>query len=273
MFSGWEDARDLRYICLMLSYQHMYHAGNLADLHKHVLLAWILDYLIRKNKPLTYIETHAGRGLYDLSDEASLKTGEAAQGVSSAKGYFMKDHPFARALRATRAAHGTTAYPGSPLIAGSILRQQDSVHLGELHPTEFAALQAAVSPFSARCHKCDGFALAHSLCPPDPRRGLMLIDPSYEIKSDYTALPSHIKKITRAWNVGIVFLWYPILRSQRHCAMIAQLAADYPDALRSEVTFASARPEHGMTGSGCFIINPPFGLADEIDRLTKEFAP
>lgn len=250
----------------------MYHAGNLADVHKHVLLAWILDYLIRKDKPLTYIETHAGRGLYDLSEEASRKTGEAASGVASAEGYFMRDHPFARALQRTRTAHGATAYPGSPVIAASILREYDNIHLGELHPTEFAALQTAMSPFGARCHKCDGFALAHALCPPTPRRGLMLIDPSYEIKLDYTAIPSHIKKITKAWNVGIVFLWYPILRSQRYFAMIERLEAAYPDALRSEVTFAAAKPEHGMTGSGSFIINPPFGLKDEIDRLSKEFA-
>ncbi|MGD9293729.1 MAG: 23S rRNA (adenine(2030)-N(6))-methyltransferase RlmJ [Roseobacter sp.] len=256
----------------MLSYQHIYHAGNLADIHKHVLLAWILAYLVRKDKPLTYIETHAGRGLYDLSEDASRKTGEAEKGVSVVEGYFMRDHPFASALQATRAAHGATAYPGSPVIAASSLRRHDKIHLAELHPTEFSALQVAMSPFAARCYKCDGFTLAHSLCPPNPRRGLMLIDPSYEVKSDYSDIPSHIKKITKAWNVGIIFLWYPILRQQRHVGMIERLERAYPNALRSEVTFASAKPEHGMTGSGSFVINPPFGLKDEIDRLSNEFA-
>ena len=98
----------------MLSYQHAYHAGNLADVHKHAVLGWCLDYLTRKPKPLTYIETHAGRGLYDLSGTEALKTGEAAKGISLASAWFAPDHPYARALAQVQATHGPTAYPGSP---------------------------------------------------------------------------------------------------------------------------------------------------------------
>jgi len=118
----------------MLSYQHAYHAANLADVHKHALLAWVLDYLTRKDKPLSYIETHAGRGLYDLEGEAARKTGEAAQGFDRVAGWFGPDHPYAVQVARTRALHGVRAYPGSPLIAAQALRPGDRMHLAELHP-------------------------------------------------------------------------------------------------------------------------------------------
>ena len=104
----------------MLSYQHIYHAANLADVHKHALLAWTLDYLTAKDKPLSYIETHAGRGLYDLGSEPALRTGEAAAGVLAVEGRFPDDHPYRQRLAEVRAMHGAGAYPGSPLIAALI---------------------------------------------------------------------------------------------------------------------------------------------------------
>mgnify|MGYP000547123913 CR=1 FL=1 len=101
----------------MLSYQHIFHAGNLADVQKHALLAWALDYLTQKDKPLSYIETHAGRGVYDLTSAAAAKTGEAAAGIQALEAAFPADHPYARRLAETRAIYGEAAYPGSPLIA------------------------------------------------------------------------------------------------------------------------------------------------------------
>ena len=255
----------------MLSYQHIYHAGNLADVHKHALLAWMLDYLTRKEKPLSYLETHGGRALYDLTDAAALKTGEAARGIARAAEWFDPSHPYARVLRKTRDSDGAHAYPGSPLIAASLLRPTDTIQIAELHPAEHAALELAMSPYPARIHRRDGFAMAHALTPPMPRRGLMLIDPSYEIKDDYTDIPRHIDKITRAWNVGIVALWYPLLVSQAHDAMLRTLVRTYTDALRHEVRFAPARPGHGMVGSGLFVIHPPYGLEAECNRLSARF--
>lgn len=255
----------------MLSYQHIYHAGNLADVHKHTLLAWMLSYMTRKDKPLTYIETHAGRALYDLQDPASVKTGEAAHGIANAARFFETDHPFSQVLAQLRTAQGADAYPGSPLIAGSLLRPGDQMHLAELHPAEYEALEYAMSAYPARCYKQDGFELAHSLCPPMPRRGLMLIDPSYEIKNDYEEIPRHIAKIARAWNVGIIALWYPILKVSAHRRMLAALEKAHPDALRHEVDFPPAREGHGMIGSGLFVLNPPYGLSEEAHRLSARF--
>lgn len=255
----------------MLSYQHIYHAGNLADVHKHTLLAWCLSYLTRKDKPLSYIETHSGRGLYDLGDPAAQKTGEAKQGIARAAAFSPTDHPYSQVLAQLRQAQGTQAYPGSPMIAASLLRPQDKIHLAELHKGEYEALDFAMSPFDAKCYNRDGFELAHSLCPPDPRRGLLLIDPSYEVKTDYEDIPNHISKITRAWNVGVICLWYPVLKVSAHRSMIQKLQKAHQDSLCHEVSFPPARDGHGMVGSGFFVINPPFGLSDEARRLETSF--
>ncbi len=255
----------------MLSYQHAYHAGNLADLHKHALLAVALDYLTRKDKPLSYLETHAGRGLYDLTGAEAQKTQEAAQGIARAtvEQWLPDDHPLMRALQGVRALRGEQSYPGSPLIAGHFLRYEDKAHLAELHPAEFQALRR-VAGF-ATLHQQDGFAMAQAVCPPDPRRGMLLIDPSYEVKADYAAIPRQIGLIARKWNVGVIALWYPILTDHRHMGMTAQLVSDFPDALLSEVSFPPARPGHSMIGSGMFVLNAPWGLVDHARQIEAMF--
>ncbi len=256
----------------MFSYQHIYHAGNLGDVHKHALLAWMLEYLTAKDKPLSYMETHAGRALYDLSNAEALKTGEAAQGIDKVAGWFAADHPYARALANVRTHHGATAYPGSPLLAATLLRETDTIQLAELHPQEHAALDLAMSPYPATCHRRDGFEMAYSLCPPTPRRGLLLIDPSYEIKTDYDEIPRHIARLHRAWNVGVIVLWYPILRSGLDVPMRRALKSAHPQAFLHEVRFPPAREGHGMVGSGLFVLNPPYGLEIEAKRLAQHFA-
>lgn len=255
----------------MLSYQHAYHAGNLADLHKHALLASMLAYLTAKPKPLSYLETHAGRGLYDLAGAESEKTGEAAAGITRAlsENWLPADHPLRQALDAVRARHGASAYPGSPLIARHFLRPEDEAHLAELHPAEHQAL-ARIAGF-AHLHRQDGFQMAQAICPPTPRRGLLLIDPSYEVKADYDAIPRQIAKLARKWNVGVIALWYPVLTDLRHAAMVETLRRDHPEALVSQVRFPPARPGHGMVGSGMVVLNPPYGLDEEARRIAALF--
>jgi len=251
----------------MLSYQHAYHAGNLADLQKHALLAWMLDYLTAKPKPLSYLETHAGRGLYDLAGPESEKTGEARAGISRAlaEDWLPADHPLLGALDQIRRLHGPDAYPDSPMIARYFLSHEDEAHLAELHKAEHEAL-SRVGGF-AHLHRQDGFAMAKAVCPPTPRRGMLLIDPSYEVKADYDAVPRHIAQIARKWNVGVIALWYPILTDDRQKPTIEALRRDHPEALISEVRFPPARPGHGMVGSGMFVLNPPYGLEDEARRI------
>lgn len=256
----------------MLSYQHAYHAGNLADVHKHALLSVALDRMTRKDKPLSYIETHAGRGLYRLDGPEARKTGEAAQGILRVADRFPADHPYAFARATVAADHGPTAYPGSPLIAAALLRPFDAMTLAEMHPAEVTALRAALPNRAAQVLQEDGLAMALSRTPPEPRRGLILIDPSYEVKADYERLPDLLQKLHRKWNVGVLMLWYPILASDLQAGMVRRLRAAFPAALSHEVRFPPARPGHGMTGSGLIAVNPPFGLAEEAARLTSLFA-
>lgn len=257
----------------MLSYQHLYHAGNLADVHKHAVLASVLARMLLKDKPLSYLETHAGRGLYDLDAAEAQKTGEAARGIGRCRPWFAADHPYARVLDKVRRQYGASAYPGSPLIAALMLRPGDAIHLAELHPQEFAALRTAMAPLHAQVHPQDGAAMALSLTPPTPRRGLMLIDPSYEVKSDYAAMARLVTDVHRRWNVGVLMLWYPLLAGDPHLPMLATLAdAGLPKTLRHEVRFPPAREGHRMTGSGLFLVNAPFGIEDELARLTARFA-
>jgi len=255
----------------MLSYQHIYHAANPADVHKHALMAAMLDYLTAKDKPLSYLETHAGRGLYQLDAPEAVKTGEAAAGATLLD-KFAPDHPYLQALATIRADHGDTAYPGSPLLASTLLRKGDRLHLAELHPQEFAAL-SEVMVHKAKCHAQDGFAMAHKVCPPEPRRGVLLIDPSYEVKSDYETIPTQILKLHRKWNVGVIALWYPILEGGAHVPMLGKLeSVSLPQTIRQEVRFPPVRDGHRMIGSGMFIINAPYGTQEAADQITDVFA-
>ncbi|MDC0738987.1 23S rRNA (adenine(2030)-N(6))-methyltransferase RlmJ [Cognatishimia sp. SS12] len=256
----------------MLSYQHIYHAGNMADVQKHALLCAMIAYMGQKPKPMSYIETHAGRGLYALDAPEAVKTGEAAAGISIAEGWFAEDHPFRRALSAVRDGFGAESYGGSPLLAAQLLRAEDKMHLAELHPREGDALEDAMTMFSAKIHRRDGFEMAQAVCPPEPRRGLMLIDPSYEIKSDYDRIPGLIRQLHRKWNVGVIALWYPILRDGSQKGMISALEQEnLPKVLRHEVRFPPARAGHRMIGSGMFILNAPYGLEQEAAALSARF--
>lgn len=251
----------------MLSYQHSYHAGNLADVHKHAALAWVLAYMTAKDKPLTYIETHAGRGLYDLASADAVKTGEAAAGIAVLEQRLRPDHPYRRILAEARARWGKTAYPGSPLIGALSLRPGDAFRLAELHPGEYDLLKQAMQGFPGEVVQRDGWDHALAIAPPTPRRGLMLIDPPYEVKTDYDRAAKVMTQVARKWNVGVLILWYPILTDGPHKPMIAAMRQDIPGLLVSEVRFPPARPGHRMVGSGLAVVNAPFGLDAELKRI------
>ncbi len=232
----------------MLSYQHGYHAGGPADIHKHRALASVLSLLTQKDRPITYMETHAGRGIYDLTDEKAQKTGEWRAGIGKAE---RDDHPFWNALDLVRDHFGPDSYPGSPLVAQALLREQDRCILMELHPAEYAALAEAID---AEVHRRDGFEGVLALSPPQPRRGLVLVDPSYEVKSEYMDVVDFAKALIAKWPEVVLMVWYPLLPDGRHKAMIEALGG-----VVDEVRF----PQHkgrGMEGSGLVILNAPYGI-------------
>ena len=253
----------------MLSYQHSYHAANLADVQKHALLCWTLAYMTRKDKPLSYIETHAGRGLYDLGGAEARKTGEAAKGFDAVTDWFDAGHPYRATVDALRAEYGPQSYPGSPALASRLLRGDDVLHFAELHSQEFAALQTAVP--AAHSHQRDGLEFALAITPPTPRRGVCLIDPSYEVKTEYEHVAKTVAYLHRKWPVGVIMVWYPLLVGEVHDPMLQALEKTAPSALRHEVTFPPAREGHRMIGSGMFLINPPYGLEAEAKRLSAHF--
>ncbi len=238
----------------MLSYQHAYHAGGPADIHKHMALAELIALLTRKARGISYAETHAGRGLYDLAGPEAARTGEAANGIARLRPD--PATPYGQAIASVRQAHGATAYPGSPLVAGHLLRPQDRIALMELHPAENAALRLALRGTDAAIHRRDGYEGVLALAPFAPRKGLVLVDPSYEVKTEYAAAAEFARKLIAKWPEAIVLVWYPLLPAGRHADLLGGLAPLRP--ICDEVRF-SPEPPRGMTGSGLAMVNAPHG--------------
>lgn len=246
----------------MLSYQHGYHAGNLADIHKHRVLAQVLAAMVRAypHTPLTYMETHAGRGVYDLSDVQATKTGESREGILAllkrGEGITRRDDVYMQSVLNTQTRFGETWYPGSPHIARYILRAQDTLCCFELHPQEFAALNMRLKAKNARLYKKDGYAGVLALSPPAHSSvGLVLVDPSFEVKSEYARVADFIPELVKKWPEAVILLWYPILEAGLHAPMLASLHAQhFTDVWHHEDKFP-AESILRMKGSGLFAIN------------------
>lgn len=256
----------------MLSYQHGYHAGNFADVVKHLTLVRLLDYLCKKEKPIFYLETHSGKGLYDLSSVEAVKTGEANQGIKTlwANQTQLPEvfRPYLNAICAYNSDGSLRYYPGSPALALQQLRQQDRLYCCELHPREWRVLQQVPRhrrEMKMHVSHTDGLEQLEALLPPPERRGLVFIDPSYEIKSDYRSIPTYVQNAHHRFNQGIYCIWYPILNDKRHLPMLSTLADMSLRHLRVE--FKLLAPTYpGMMGCGLWIINPPYVLAAELEQ-------
>lgn len=254
----------------MLSYQHSYHAGCLADVHKHALLSILLTSLIQKDRPLSYIETHSGRGLYDLESEESRKTGEADQGIKALQkaDAFPKNHPYMKALLKAQSRYGESIYLGSPAFAKSILRPQDDLYLMELHPQEIKHLHRHLKDKNVHIHFRDGYEGALAISPPKARRGLVLIDPSYEVKSEYQGCVAFIKALHQKWPQGVIALWYPLLNAGHHKEMIRSLEEmNFPKCDHRSFQYASPKEVPGLFGTGLYIINAPWGVGPQMDEV------
>lgn len=239
----------------MLSYQHMYHAGSLADVHKHILLARALAHLTCDASPLLFAETHAGRGRYNLDAPEARKTGEAAAGIDTLlrDGHIGRDEPFLAALRRFQGKN-RRLYPGSPALAAQLLRRNDALWLWELHPREHAVLarlfekDRRVQVFHANGQI--GLPLRLPPKPPAPRHGLVLVDPSYEIKDEYAALPAFVRRLRQRWPAAAGLLWYPMLPAGRHAEMVEKLMAADADLNLHEAVWSEPGVGRGLYGSG-----------------------
>lgn len=298
----------------MLSYIHAYHAGNHADILKHLTLSLILEHLCKKEKPFCVIDTHAGSGIYSLHDERAQKTGEAESGVrklfdtdttdeTDKNGFFSNDNPpesvlsvksvpsASRFFSLVQGYYARGEYPGSPLIESAFLREGDEQILSELHPKAFEELRECFYNRRIECkesgrafvepqiHRRDGYELLNALTPPRIRRGLCVIDPSFEDASDFAQCAEVISRVHKKWSSGIIALWYPL---------IAHRASEL-EAMKERIAFAVEKNEPGepkildtqmevkrredmtglasLYGSGMLIVNFPYRLDEQVREI------
>jgi 23S rRNA (adenine2030-N6)-methyltransferase len=251
----------------MLSYRHGFHAGNHADVLKHVVLVQLLEALTRKDKPLWVVDTHAGAGIYSLESGYATKNAEHQSGIARLWARSNLPHPLATYVDLVRAANpdGTLRiYPGSPQLALQILREQDRLRLFERHTNECKALQANMASAGRRVAIVagDGFAALKSVLPPPSRRALVLIDPAYEELADYRVVPATVRDALQRFATGIYAVWYPQLSRREAEALpgaLRRLAqGDWLDVALS--VRAPAVDRIGLHGSGVFVFNPPWQL-------------
>ncbi|WP_417068984.1 23S rRNA (adenine(2030)-N(6))-methyltransferase RlmJ [Niveibacterium terrae] len=251
----------------MLSYRHAFHAGNHADVLKHLILVQLIRYLGQKEKPFWIIDTHAGAGAYSLEEGYATRLGEFQHGVGRL--WERSDLPaavrdYVEQVRVLNGDGALRLYPGSPWIASQLLRPQDKLRLFELHSTDGELLAENFSDLHRQVQVTlgDGFKGLKALLPPPPRRALVLIDPSYETTSDYSGVVSALEDALRRFPTGTYALWYPLLsrpESRRLPELLKALpAGKWIDATLSVEAARGVGP--GMHGSGMFIINPPWTL-------------
>jgi 23S rRNA (adenine2030-N6)-methyltransferase len=249
----------------MLSYRHGYHAGNFADVLKHLVLVLVLEYLKTKPAPIRYIDTHAGAGSYDLAGEMSRKTGEATTGVRALdlQGLPAAATAFGQIMQPFLARD---QYPGSPLIAASLLRSQDELRLYELHSAEFPLLARHFSrDRRVRVFPEDGFDATKSQLPVQAARALVLIDPSYELDADYRDVVDAVREGLRRMSNAIVLVWYPVVEPRHLEPMLKRLATlGGEKSLRAELRLLREPGAPGMKATGMFVINPPWVLAGQL---------
>jgi 23S rRNA (adenine2030-N6)-methyltransferase len=254
-----------------LNYRHAYHAGNFADVLKHAALVAVLGHLRKKETPFAVIDTHAGRGLYDLTGAEAQKTGEAAAGIAR----LLKLDALPGVLElycGTVRGFGSGLYPGSPLIAAKLLRAQDRLVAVEKQDEEFRALALNLTGVrNAKAMAGDGYAELKRLMPPAERRGVVLIDPPYEAEDEFqNAVRALIGARTR-FATGIFLFWYPMKESAAVAASIGEiLNSGVKSLLRAELDVGPMAVPDGtprLSATGLLVVNPPFGFEAEMNRI------
>jgi 23S rRNA (adenine2030-N6)-methyltransferase len=264
-----------------MNYRHAFHAGNFADVHKHSALALVLLYLRLKSGAFRIIDTHAGSGRYDLHGPEAARSGEWHQGIEriwqprewGAARELIR--PYLDAVAAYNPDGRLQTYPGSPLIAKGLLRDQDRLIACELEATAAAVLTSALRG-DRRCKALtiDGWTAAAAYVPPPERRGLVLIDPPFEEAADFAKLANVLAVAYRKWPSGIYLLWYPIKDRQAPNGLARELGKlQIPSILRSELMLGLPRSGAGLVGSGLIVANPPYTLERDLRILLAALCP
>jgi 23S rRNA (adenine2030-N6)-methyltransferase len=254
-----------------MNYRHSYHAGNFADVAKHLAEVAILAHLAKKDASFAVIDSHAGRGRYDLESEEARKTGEAAAGIERVRG--LSGSPLLERYLRLAAEDGRGAYPGSPLIAARMLRPQDRLVAIEKHPEEAALLKRVLAPWrKARVEEGDGYGRLLAHLPPPERRGLILVDPPFEAPDEFETAARTLRAAVRKFATGIYLIWYPIKSAAAGNAFAGEiLASGAKKALRIEIAIDA--PEGKLGRAGLLVLNPPYGFDAEMDAALVIAAP
>jgi len=253
-----------------MNYRHAYHAGNFADVHKHAVLTLLLAHLRRKETPFHVLDTHAGIGRYDLAGTEAGKTGEFEDGI--AKLLAGPDHPllesYLRLVRAENAEGALRFYPGSPCLTRASLRDDDRMTLIELHPEDAETVRTLFKrDRQVTIREEDAYRALKACLPPKERRGLVLVDPPYEVRDEFQRMVKGMGEALRRWPTGIYALWYPIKSPAEVTRFTDELVNFGKPCLVSELMLREPTDETKLNGSGLAVINPPWQLDEQLDSL------
>jgi 23S rRNA (adenine2030-N6)-methyltransferase len=261
-----------------MNYRHAFHAGNFADVVKHAILVRILVHLREKPAPFRVIDLHAGAGLYDLTSEEPLRTGEWRDGIGRLFTAELRPRelrpeaaallaPYLAVVRALNPGGVLRHYPGSPLIVAELLRANDRLVACELEPGAAAALGRRLHAIrQAKAVAIDGWVALNAYIPPSERRGLVLLDPSFEAADEFPRLAAALISAWRKWRTGIYMAWYPIKSRNSPDALARTLArSGIEKALRLEIAIGPLAADGRLAGCGLVVINPPWRLAEEAE--------
>jgi 23S rRNA (adenine2030-N6)-methyltransferase len=252
----------------LLAYRHLFHAGNFADVFKHALIARLLVALGKKDKPLCYVDTHAGLGVYDLAHEWARKNAEFRDGIGR---LWERDDvpallaPYLDAVRAENRGTALRFYPGSPRIAQRLLRPGDRVVLSELNKADVAPLgKLFAADARVTVHLMDGYQSLKAHLPPKERRGLVLIDSSFDRAGEFKRLADALGEAHARWANGVYAIWYPLMEPRVMRAFERDVeATGIRKVLQLELAVHPEGWALGMRGCGMLVVNPPFGFGEE----------
>lgn len=262
-----------------MNYRHAYHAGNFADVVKHVILSRIIEYLKRKEQAFRVVDTHAGIGLYDLRGTEAGKTGEWIGGIRRIMDAVEKAEippqaiellePYLDAVRSVNKGNELKHYPGSPLLTRHLLRKQDRLSALELHPQDAKKLAKLFDgDYQARVIELDGWLSLGAHMPPKEKRGLVLVDPPFEIEGEFDRLVDGLVKAYKRFPGGTYALWYPVKDRKETDRFTKRLReTEIPKIMKIELAIRAASSEPRLDGTGMIVVNPPYTLESEMQIL------
>lgn len=256
-----------------MNYRHIYHAGHFGDIFKHIVLIAVLQSLLQKDKPFSYVDTHAGIGFYDLTSREAQKTKEYEEGIS----LIIKDQSakpqeidqYLDIVRNMNESATLTSYPGSPAIVQALARPEDKLILTELHDTDYQTLKNNFrNDPRVGVHHLDGYQGLKAFLPPTPRRGLVLIDPSFEQKTEYETLLEQLPKAIARWPQATFLVWYPVKDRPKinffHHKLTRKIKLPF---IITELNLFPDDSPYALNGSGMVIVNPPWQLDKKLPPI------